>query len=157
MEIKIFTAQDNKTESFEELMKTKWCDDFIDDFEWNHISCHKDSDDFKVYIAYKWNKILGGLIIWERNILNNFKDPVKTARKYELQKEWYKNLTYVIVDSESRGQWIASQLLSFAREKNDLLWLTCIDELVTFYEKNGFSLHMKRIDWEKVNLMTYSK
>lgn len=157
MEIKIFTAYDKKTKSFEELMKTKWSDDFVEDFQWEHISDHKDAADFDIYLAFEGDEVLWWLIVWERNILNNFKDPIKTARKYELQKSWYKNLTYVIVDSNSRSKWIASRLLSFATQNNDLLWLTCIDELIPFYIKNGFALHMKRIDWEKVNLMTYSK
>jgi len=157
MKIWIFTASDKKTKDFEKLMKTKWTDDFIEDFEWNHISDHKDSNDFKIYIAYEWEAILWWLIIWERNILNNFKDPKKTKRKFELQKEGFKNLTYVITNESRRKQWIASSILKYATQENRKLWLTCIDELIWFYEKNWFTLHMKRIDWEKVNLMIYNE
>lgn len=157
MKIWIFNAQSEKTKKFEKLMKTKWREDFIEDFHGEHISDHNNGNDFKIYITYDEDTVLWWLIIWERNILNNFKDPLKTERKFELQKEWYKNLTYVIVDEKLRKSWIATSLLTYATQENDSLWLTCLDELIPFYERNKFVLHMKRIEWEKVNLMIYRK
>lgn len=157
MKIWLFWVDSEKTKKFEELVKFRWKEDYIKDLNWDTISQHRDSKDFKIYIAYEWDVVLWWCILSFRNILNNFKDPLKTAQKLELQKQGYGNLTYMIVDESLRGWWIGSKILKYVTKNNTKLWLSCLDERIAFYEKNKFKLDVKKIEGERVNLMIYSK
>lgn len=138
MKIQVTSPNSTLALKFEELIKTIWEEDFIYDFKWEHFNWYTNICKSTIYIAHHWNELLWGAIVSQELLDNPYSDPWKQEKKLELQKQWYKSLTYLIIDTKFRNTWIAKKLLLKIKNENKKIWLTCKPWLKCFYEKLWF-------------------
>ncbi|PWQ93884.1 GNAT family N-acetyltransferase [Leucothrix arctica] len=127
----------------EKILKEWVPDYFIEDFHGPTFLCHPASDSFEILVILENEICVGGALISESVVFNEFLSPEHSDVSKKLQNTGYKNFCYFSVQEDNRGKGYGKLVIQHLVKSNAKYWLTCSPHLSNFYIKNGFDIALK--------------
>ncbi len=127
------------------------------DIYWkNTLFENKIKNDVIIYYFILNNTCVGWLALTQE-IISTFKEKSNTKLVNELQKQWFYNLTYLLIDSKLRWKWLGGKFMKIFLEQNNFpIWLTAREPRSNFYEKLGLNKKNKII-WDDIHYIFTNK
>lgn len=132
--------------AFEKIIEKEWPGEILEDFNTNHLKDFSRKDDLEIHLVTRKSEVIGGAIVTNKVIVNDFKNADKNHRKVELQQDGFRNFSYFIMRSDFRGSGYGTNLLDIIKSEHAKLWLCSLAKNISYYENRDFVVDRPETD-----------